>query len=222
MSWWRFALGLCLTATAGAIDAVSFVRFGAVYASFMSGNTVQVGLHVVAADAGPLGAFLILLGLFALGGFVGAVLVAKAGRWSLPIILLLESLLIGAALGLEMNQGPALGATALLSLAMGAQNNLVVMIRGSNAGTTFVTGTVFRFAEAAAQRVLGRDPTGAWKLHLAVWLAFAAGAALGVWSELSLGDRALAPVAAAASALTLAAFGATFAGRDRRTAAMPG
>ena len=150
--WWRFALGLCLTAAAGAIDAVSFVRFGAVYASFMSGNTVQVGLNAVAVETGLLGSFLTLIGLFVLGGFIGAVLVATAGAWSLPAILTMEASLIGAAMWLEVRQAPVLGATALLSLAMGAQNNLVVMIRGSNAGTTFVTGVVYRFGESATAR----------------------------------------------------------------------
>ena len=56
---------------------------------------------------------------------------------------------------------------------MGAQNHLTILVRGANPGTTFVTGTLFRFSDALTQRLLGRDPHGAWKLHLTVWASFA-------------------------------------------------
>lgn len=213
MNPWRFMLGLCLTAAAGAIDAVSFLRFGAVYASFMSGNTVQLGLHVATADLHPLGGFMALVGLFMLGGFVGSMLLATTGRWSLPAILAVELAAVCGAVLLDARHAPVLAATALLSLAMGAQNNLVMLVRGANPGTTFVTGTAFRFSDALAQRMLGRDPAGAWRLHLTVWLAFAAGAALGAGAQTFLGDLALVPVAGTVAALTVAALVVRFAER---------
>lgn len=204
MNVWRFILGLLLTAAAGATDAVSFMRLGAVYASFMSGNTVQIGIHAAERDFAPLGGFLTLVGLFMLGSFVGAVLVAKAGPRHLPLILALETVAIAIALTLDLVHGTPLATTAPLSFAMGAQNHLVVMARGANPATTFVTGTAFRFADAVAQRVLGRDPAGAWKLHLAVWAAFAVGAAGGTASQLSLRDHALVPILALIAGLLLA------------------
>lgn len=193
---WRFLLGLALTAAAGGVDAVSFIRFGAVYASFMSGNTVQIGLHVATFEAGPLGLFMALVATFMLGGFVGSILTAKTGRWSLSAVLLLETVAVGSAFLFEVRHGPILATMALLSFAMGAQNNLVVLVRGANPGTTFVTGTAFRCADAVAQRVLGRDPAGAWRLHLIVWLSFAGGAALGALAQAALADLSLAPFTA--------------------------
>lgn len=203
MSWMRFWLGIALTAGAGAINAVSFSRLGAVYASFMSGNTVQVGLHGAHADGAAIGYFLVLVGMFMAGGFAGAIAVARAGPWHLPLILLAEAAAVAGALWLDLRHGNALASTAPLALAMGAQNHLVVLMRGANPATTFVTGTAFRFSDALAQRVLGRDPHGAWKLHLLVWLSFAVGAALGTLSHLHLADLALAPVAALFAALAL-------------------
>lgn len=205
MSWPRFILGLLLTAAAGAIDAVSFLRLGAVYASFMSGNTIQLGLHVAATDWAALGYFLALVAVFMAGGFIGSLLVLKMGAGHLAAILALEAAAVGLALWLDLRFGAPLASTAPLSFAMGAQNHLVVLVRGANPATTFVTGTAFRFSDAVAQRVLGRDPHGAWRFHGAVWLSFAVGAALGAVAQIRLGQLALAPVAAGIGALAVLA-----------------
>lgn len=207
MNPWRFTLGLLLTAAAGAIDAVSFVRLGAVYASFMSGNTVQIGIHAAMADFAPLGAFLALVALFMLGGFIGAIVMAKTGSWHLPIILAMEAAAVAIALTLDLRHGVPLATTLPLSFAMGAQNHLVVLARGANPATTFVTGTAFRFSDAVAQRVLGRDPAGAWKLHLAVWVSFAVGAAVGTVAQLRLHEYALVPILSVVTLLLVAALG---------------
>jgi uncharacterized membrane protein YoaK (UPF0700 family) len=192
----RFILGLLLTAAAGAINAVSFTRFGAVYASFMSGNTVQIGLQAGGRDLAGLGYFGALVALFMFGGFAGGIVMGKAPRWAVAIILVLNGALLGAGLWLDLRYGLALASTAPLSLAMGLQNHLVVLVRGSNPGTTFVTGTAFRFGDAVAQAALGRDPHHAWRLHFLVWLSFAIGAALGLLAHFRLHEFALAPVAA--------------------------
>ncbi|HMO30531.1 YoaK family protein [Enterovirga sp.] len=192
----RFIFGLLLTGGAGAIDAVSFMRLGAVYASFMSGNTVQLGIHVGEGSFLPLLGFSTLIGLFMLGSFTGSIVTAKAGSRNLPVILALEVAALSVALLLDLRHGMPLATTAPLAFAMGAQNHLVVMARGSNPGTTFVTGTAFRFADAVAQRALGRDPAGAWKLHLAVWMSFAVGASGGAVFQIGLREHALAPILA--------------------------
>lgn len=211
MNAWRFTLGLLLTAAAGAIDAVSFMRLGAVYASFMSGNTVQIGIHAASHDYAPLAAFLTLVGLFMLGSFIGAILMAKVNSWHLTLILAMEVAAIGLALWLDLGHGVPLMTTAPLSFAMGAQNHLVVLARGANPATTFVTGTAFRFADAVAQRVLGRDPHGAWKLHLAVWASFAIGAGGGTVAQMKLHEYALVPILILVAGLMVAAFGTRLA-----------
>ena len=202
----RCMLGLVLTALAGAVDAVSFARFGSVYASFMSGNTVQLGLHAAEGQWAPMAVFGALVVLFMAGGFVGSLVLVTAGPWHLPVILAVEAAAIGTGCGFDLLGAGALAAAAPLSFGMGAQNNLVVLVRGANPGTTFVTGTAFRFADAVAQRFLGRDPTGAWRLHLLVWLSFAVGAAVGMGAELFLATRALMPLALLMAVLALGAW----------------
>ncbi|MDB5537022.1 MAG: hypothetical protein JWQ65_1897, partial [Devosia sp.] len=39
----KLSLGLLLTAAAGFIDAIGFIKLGGFYTSFMSGNTTQLG-----------------------------------------------------------------------------------------------------------------------------------------------------------------------------------
>ncbi|MBV9077090.1 MAG: DUF1275 domain-containing protein [Methylobacteriaceae bacterium] len=205
MDRFRFALGLALTAAAGAIDAVSFTRFGAVYASFMSGNTVQLGLHGAERDWGLLGTFALLVALFMLGALLGGLVMAAAGRAAPALILVANSLLLWAAVWIDVTLHVGLASTAPLALAMGAQNQLVVLVQGANPGTTFVTGTAFRFGDALAQALLRRDPNRAWRFHFAVWLAFGAGATAGAVASLELGERALAPIALLMSALAATA-----------------
>ena len=160
----------------------------------MSGNTVQIGIHTAQFDTSHLGAFLTLVGLFILGSFIGAIVMAKTGTWHLALILAMEAAAVATALTLDLTHGLPLATTAPLSFAMGAQNQLVVLVRGANPATTFVTGTAFRLGDALAQRVMGRDPAGAWKLHLAVWASFAIGAASGTFSQLELHQYALVPI----------------------------
>lgn len=199
----QFAIGLALTAAAGAVNAVSISRLGAVYVSFMSGNTVQLGLHLGSADWAAVGYAAAMVGTFVLGAFASALAKPAAGPWHLPIVLLAEAAAVVAALSVEMRHGEPLLALAPLALAMGAQNQLVVLVRGANPATTFVTGTLVRFSDALAQRVLGRDPDGTWTLHLAVWVSFAIGTTLGALAVLRLADLALAPVAAGLALLAI-------------------
>lgn len=199
----RFALGLALTAAAGAINAASISRLGAVYVSFMSGNTVQLGLHLAGADWPAVGFAAAMVGTFVLGAFASALAKPAAGPWHLPVVLLAEAAAVLAALYVEMRHAGPLLALAPLALAMGAQNQLVVLVRGANPATTFVTGTLVRFSDALAQRLLGRDPDGTWILHLAVWVSFALGTALGAVAVLRLAELALAPVAGGLALLAI-------------------
>lgn len=217
----RFALGLALTAAAGAINAVSISRLGAIYVSFMSGNTVQLGLHVGHADWSAIGFAASVLGAFVLGAFASALAKPATGEWHLPAVLLAEAIAVGAALHVETRQAEPILALLPLALAMGAQNQLVVLVRGANPATTFVTGTLVRFSDALAQRLLGRDPDGTWTLHLAVWVSFAIGTTLGAIAILTLGDLALAPVAGGLALLAALSVIPLAAGTRRTTLKTP-
>ena len=88
--------------------------------------------------------------------------------------------LAGAALLFHLSRQPSFATIGLLAFALGAQNHVVAKGRSDNAGTTFVTGTLFRLGDSIGRRLAGGRNPVPWVLFLAVSLAFGAGAAGGV------------------------------------------
>lgn len=181
MSAERNFLGLALTATAGWVDAVGLFQLQGYTISFMSGNTTRLGL-ALSDDQWALALFgAVVLALFFVGSFLGGLTAGLPERWSLPVILSLESLLLAAALCLSAAR---LQHDSLLTLAvaMGVQNGAIFQLRPG--ATTFVTGTLFRAGHELARSLVG-VPDAAWLPQLLTWLSFvlgsAAGAAANVW-----------------------------------------
>jgi uncharacterized membrane protein YoaK (UPF0700 family) len=166
---------LLLTATAGWVDAVGFVRLQGFYPSFMSGNTTRLGI-VLSDKQWKLGALAAaVLALFFVGSFCGGLIAILAGRWRLAAVLALEAVLLVGAIGAAI-AGREREALLLLPVAMGVQNAAVYELRPG--ATTFVTGTLFRSGYELARAVAGR-PDAAWLPQLVTWSSFALGAAAG-------------------------------------------
>ncbi|RZK80849.1 MAG: DUF1275 domain-containing protein, partial [Methylobacterium sp.] len=68
---WHLGFGLVLTALAGYVDALGFIRLGGLYTSFMSGNTTQFAVSLGHGD--PHHAILpaLLIVAFLTGGICG-------------------------------------------------------------------------------------------------------------------------------------------------------
>jgi uncharacterized membrane protein YoaK (UPF0700 family) len=148
---WHLGFGLILTALAGYVDALGFIRLGGLYTSFMSGNTTQFA--VALGHDTPLLAILpgLLIAAFMLGALCGGGLSALTpARWSTPVLLGFETVLISGAY-LTAVEDPSPGhASLLLALAMGAQNAALAHVQGFRAGTTFVTGALFSTSSAGS------------------------------------------------------------------------
>ncbi|AEU06816.1 hypothetical protein BSVBI22_A1830 [Brucella suis VBI22] len=179
----KLTLGLVLTASAGFVDAIAFLQLGGFFASFMSGNTTQLGT-AIAGQPGVQGEVLvwfpaILIVLFFSGAFLGTLIVRAYGRWgsfyvmaSVVAILLLVSVL-------------------LLAAAMGAQNAAVQPIGAARLGVTYVTGTLFNAAADLACSLRGETPKWRWLQHVAVWLSLMLGAVGGGLGHSFIGLDAL-------------------------------
>jgi len=157
-------VALLLTAVAGYIDVFGYIFIYGVYVAHMSGNTVAAARHM--ADLHWYGflrhAWPILT--FVGGLIIGAILFeaqVRRFRWPVASTLLLESILIGGfiAAASGINFAPAVPPqpagkyylmVALLTVSMGLQNVTVRKIGGLNVYTTFVTGSLVKFGEAAA------------------------------------------------------------------------
>lgn len=179
----QLSLGLALTASAGFVDAIAFLELGGFFASFMSGNTTQLGI-AIAGQPDVMGNVVIwlpaaLIALFFVGAFFGTLAVrayrkdgSLAVMASVVIVLLLVSILRREGLALVH---PVL----LLAAAMGAQNAAVQPIGSARLGVTYVTGTLFNSAADLAGSLRGEVPRWRWLQHFAVWFSLMVGAVCG-------------------------------------------
>jgi uncharacterized membrane protein YoaK (UPF0700 family) len=167
--------GLLLTATAGWVDAVGFVRLQGLYPSFMSGNTTRLGIALSEEQWSLVVIAAAVLALFFAGSFCGGLAAALAGRWRLAAVLGMEAVLLLGAIGASL-AGREREALFVLPVAMGLQNAAVHELRPG--ATTFVTGTLFRAGYELARALAGR-PDAAWIPQLLTWTSFALGAAAG-------------------------------------------
>ncbi len=183
----RLMTGLILTAVAGFVDALAFIELGGYFASFMSGNTTQLGLALNGPDgkaAQYLGGQtllmpLALISLFFGGAFIASLISAREVRWfSVRVMLMVIGLLISVIVLSKLHVMGQLS-VILLAATMGAQNAVFKPHGAARLGTTFVTGTIFNAANDLANGILGRVPRRRWLQHIYVWLSLVFGAAFG-------------------------------------------
>lgn len=184
--------GLLLTAAAGYVDAVGFLRLDGLYTSFMSGNSTQFAVSLAQAGHPVAWEIGLLFASFLGGGFCGSVVSLRTpGRWGPAAVLAVEAALLAAALSLAF--GPAQGPVApLLAAAMGAQNAALRRSAGFRPGVTFVTGTLFSLSHTLAQAATRIGPALGWVPDACTWLALVAGAVAGGLAYRAHGLEALA------------------------------
>lgn len=203
---WQIGFGIVLTALAGFVDALGFIRLGGLYTSLMSGNTTQ--LAVALGHGQPLGAVLpaLLIAAFLVGAVSGGAISALCPpRWITPTVLGLEAAALSAAVALAAEHAHVGVASLFLALAMGGQNAVLAHVQGFRAGTTFVTGALFAFGQKAALALAGRGPRLGWVGDGSVWLSLLVGAIAGTFAHMHLGIAALAIPAIITAGLCLAA-----------------
>ncbi|MDB5646433.1 DUF1275 family protein [Methylobacterium sp.] len=204
---WHLGFGLILTALAGYVDALGFIRLGGLYTSFMSGNTTQLAVSIGHGDPhhALLPALLILA--FLLGGICGGGLSALTpSRWVTPVILGFETAVVSAAFQAATAAPDSGIASLMLALAMGAQNAVLSHVQGFRAGTTFVTGALFGFGQKFALALARRGARWAWVSDGVVWFSLFVGSVAGT---VAYGQLALYALAIPAGIAGFLAFLAT-------------
>jgi uncharacterized membrane protein YoaK (UPF0700 family) len=204
---------LVLAASAGAVDAISFLTFD-VFTANMTGNVVLLGIALNAHS----GAQAIRAGVAVVGFAVGVLLTARfVGRAEAPgtypprtgmvlagALALQAAFLIG---WLSVDGTPTGGGRDLLiavsAVAMGAQSAAVAAMRFPNVATTYVTGTL--------TGLLGSVATGNRAaidlVRIGVIVALAVGATIGAVLVSEAHDVApLLPAALTATVLAGAAW----------------
>ena len=210
---------IAMTWAAGFVDLVGYVSLYGVYTSHMTGNTVGMAHQIsefqwsgVARRGWPIVTF--VFGLI-LGAFIYDAEKRRKIPVPFPTAIGLEALLIAIFIATGIGSGfradippqPALKffvMVALLAIAMGIQNVAIRKVGGINVYTTFVTGSLVKFAENLSEflfwlrdrtrrrfrrrilKVLLLSPRTVFvqraALTLGLWISYLAGAICGGFS----------------------------------------
>jgi uncharacterized membrane protein YoaK (UPF0700 family) len=181
------SLAVALTLLAGYVDAIGYLSRGHVYMANMSGNSIAIGIHSARAQIWQVWRFGWPVISFTVGLLASRLIV----EWGLtagwravvaPAIAIEAVALVGFA---AIPAGA--GGVFLAACAMGIQAATLSRFNGVTVYTGFVTGSLVKFAENAAELLIGtarRDRVRAGKGRRAawfgsIWVAYVAGAILG-------------------------------------------
>lgn len=194
-----------LTVVSGLVDAISFLGIAHVFTAIMTGNIVILGFALGGAEGFSVTATLVSLTAFLLGAAFGgrlSVLVADRRRRVIIAMSLEAGLLAIAGLGavaLDVSTASAAHLLiAVLGLAMGMRNAVVLQLDIPEAGTTVLTGFV---AGLAADSPLGTGRNTRVAIRFTRIVGLLAGAVLGTLVLRTLG--LFAAISAAVAAVVL-------------------
>lgn len=206
----RLSIGalLLLTASTGAIDAVSYLGLDRVFTGNMTGNVLFLGFALVGVPGIPFLNNLIALVGFVAGSIVSGRIVGRGHKpGSLPtgsiVVLVVGGVILiaattTAAIVPQLPEPALLAVTAALAFAMGGQVSAVKPVGNSDITTIVVTNTI---ANLARDSRLGGGHGQRWLQRLLAVLAMGAGAALGALLLLRVSTVAALVLATAVFAL---------------------
>jgi uncharacterized membrane protein YoaK (UPF0700 family) len=184
---------LLLTASTGAIDAVSYLSLDRVFTGNMTGNVLFMGVGGIPFLNNAVALLGFIVGSILGGRLVGrghasgtlprGSVVALIGGGVLLVLLTIVWLVLG-----DLPEGVLLAVTALLAIVMGAQVSAVKPIGNSDITTIVVTNTI---ANLARDSRLGGGHGQRWVQRLLAVVCMGLGAVLGA-GAISLADGAVA------------------------------
>jgi uncharacterized membrane protein YoaK (UPF0700 family) len=212
----NIVLACALSALAGYIDGIGYLKLGGLFISFMSGNSTRMAVSFAEGHWSAAGEALGLIVLFVVGAGVGSLIVLGRGGHRQLHLLLVETLLLTlAALCHEL--GMPMIAIAVLVLAMGLENAMFQIDGGAGLGLTYVTGALVKVGQLAAEALTG-GARWAWAPNLLLWAALVTGSVCGALAYLWINLAAIWFAAGAALVLTAIVAATT---RDRAKPELP-
>jgi uncharacterized membrane protein YoaK (UPF0700 family) len=195
-------MAACLSALAGYVDAIGFIKLGGFFISFMSGNSTRLAVGLAQGSAHAL----IAAGLvasFVIGVVTGSLAGKAANKHRRRADLILVAILLAAAAALGSLGAPS-AAIVAMALAMGAENAVFEQDGEVHIGLTYMTGTLVKMGQRIAAALLGGD-RWAWRPYLLLWLGLIFGATAGaaIYPHLGLNGLWIAAGAAALLAMTI-------------------
>ena len=195
-------LAIGLSALAGYVDAVGFIKLGGLFVSFMSGNSTRFGVGVMETGSVTVALMpLAIIALFVIGVMMGKV-VRRLGAKS-PLATVLGFMLVLLSLAAVLPQFSIHAfSIPLMIFAMGAANNVFVREGEVAIGVTYMTGTLVKLGQRLAGAML-KETDSMWLPYLLLWGGLIAGAVSGAVAFSALGMGSLWIAAAFCLALTI-------------------
>ncbi len=213
------ALLAALAFTAGCTDAVTYVALGHVFTANMTGNTVLLGIALVAGSPVRIARSACAVAGFCLGVALAARVIAERGDllWSRRVTgALAGEAAVLAVLGTLVaihgaTKGSLYWLIALSGAAMGAQSAAGQAIAVPGVATTFITGTVTGLVAGMITRGdrWGEAPRvahGRVRLAGVVWAIYLGAAVAGAAAARAVGAHAIWIAAGVAAAITAIAY----------------
>ena len=201
---------LLLTVVTGLVDAASFLNLGHVFVANMTGNVVFLGFAIAGASGLSIGASLVALGVFLVGGTAGGRIAnrlpvhrGKLLREGLAIQLAAVgvALVVAASGGDPTPSARRYALIALLAFAMGIQNATVRRLAVPELTTTVLTMTLTGVASDSV--IAGGKGSRIGRRSLAVAAMFV-GALIGALLALKVDTAATLAAATGLLAVTAA------------------
>lgn len=198
----KLALAIALTAIAGCVDAIGFLKLGHLFVSFMSGDSTQMSVSAAHRSMKQVSEAARIVVLFVAGVVIGNIIGWLFEKWCRPAVLLVETLLLLVALMLAASDTVTI---ILIVLAMGIQNAAVRKAGDVQTNLTYVTGTLVHMGEKLAQALTSMDARQRWGWvpYLLLWSGLVIGAIIGAAAYDAWKTRALALPASATALLTI-------------------
>jgi len=203
LSWRSVLYAGGLSATAGFVDAVAYLRLGGYFVSFMSGNTTRASADLV--HGMPRGTLLALglVGFFTLGVVLSTLAVRRAATHRRALVLgFTTALLAAAALSTELGGEAVM--PPLLALAMGVVNTAYTRGGEVSVGLTYMTGSLVKAGQHFAAALTGA-PHSPWLKYATLWAMILFGAVVGAVAYRGVGLHSLWVATAAALVWCLSA-----------------
>jgi uncharacterized membrane protein YoaK (UPF0700 family) len=208
---------VALTFVTGIVDAASYLKLGHVFVANMTGNVVFLGFALAGAGGLSAASSLIALGSFLLGARLGHWLVGRHPQHrghmlraasSAQALLIVVALLLALSVSEPFHDGVRYALTAILAMAMGAQNASAQTVAVPELTTTVLTKTLTGLAEPGQ----ARGPESNLGRRIVAVAAMLLGALAG--ALLALNMSVAAGLAAAAAIVLTVAVGVHLASRS--------
>tara|TARA_B100000678_G_scaffold106925_1_gene89758 strand:+ start:457 stop:1131 length:675 start_codon:yes stop_codon:yes gene_type:complete len=196
-----FGAAILLAALAGFVDVLAYTSIGGFFASFMSGNTTQLGIGFIDSkwsDVFTAGSLILAF----LSGVVISTVVASAVSTPAHARVMLTCTIFLVIGGILRLFGLTQLSVVALAAGMGAENGVFSRNGNIRIGLTYMTGTLVRFGQRLALALMGQDTRFAWGRDLLLWAGFFAGTLIGTACYRSEHDMAFWIAAAAAAVMT--------------------